>query len=61
MAMTLQEIKTRAKYIYDHQGEVNTIAEAKQTASDVITMIFYLTDHIIEMAEEQKKQDDKGD
>lgn len=59
MAMTLQEIKDKAKYMYDHQSDVNTMSEAKQSASDALTMIFYLTDHVIELAEEQKAAQSK--
>lgn len=54
--MTLEEIKAKSKYMYDNLDDINSMSEVKQAARDVLSMVFYMTDHIIELAEEEKKK-----
>lgn len=54
--MTLEEIKAKSKYMYDNLDDINSMSEVKQAARDVLSMLFYTTDHIIELAEEEKKK-----
>lgn len=54
MAMTLEEIKAKAKHLYDNVDEINTMAEAKQAVRDGASMIFYMADNIQDMSQQDK-------
>lgn len=46
--MTLDEIMTKAKWIYENVESINSLKEAQQAVRDASSMIFYLAKHIKE-------------
>lgn len=44
--MTLDEIMTKAKWIYEHVESIDTLAEARQAVREAASMIFYLAKHV---------------
>lgn len=56
--MNLDEIMAKARSIYDHVEEINTLGEARQAVKDAASMMFYLAKHVAEYQQANKSQID---